>query len=40
MSTITVPRPDLTTDEVVTVLRNGLRPDYNVLPSASWPSKA
>jgi hypothetical protein len=32
MSTITVPRPDLTTDEVVTVLRNGLRPDYNVLP--------
>jgi hypothetical protein len=32
MSTITVPRPDLTTDEVVTVLRNGLRPGYNVLP--------
>jgi hypothetical protein len=32
MSTITVPRPDLTTGEVVTVLRNGLRADYNVLP--------
>jgi hypothetical protein len=32
MSTITVPRPALTTEEVVTVLRNGLRPDYNVLP--------
>jgi hypothetical protein len=32
MSTITVPRPDLTTEEVVEVLRNGLPPDYNVLP--------
>jgi hypothetical protein len=32
MSTVTVPRPDLTTDEVVTALRNGLRPDYNVRP--------
>jgi hypothetical protein len=32
MPTVTVPRADLTTDEVVTVLRNGLGPDYNVLP--------
>jgi hypothetical protein len=32
MSTVTVPRADLTTDEVVTVLRNGLGADYNVLP--------
>jgi hypothetical protein len=32
MSTVTVSRADLTTDEVVTVLRNGLRADYNVLP--------
>jgi hypothetical protein len=32
MPTVTVPRADLTTDEVATVLRNGLGPDYNVLP--------
>lgn len=32
MSTVTVPRADLTTDEVVTVLRDGPGPDYNVLP--------
>jgi hypothetical protein len=32
MSTVTVPRADLTTEEVVTVLRDGLGPDYNVLP--------
>jgi hypothetical protein len=32
MPTVTVPRANLTTDEVVTVLRDGLGPDYNVLP--------
>jgi hypothetical protein len=32
MPTITVPRPGLTTEEVVGVLRAGLPPDYNVLP--------
>jgi hypothetical protein len=32
MSTITVPRADLTTEEVVTALRNGLGENYNVLP--------
>jgi hypothetical protein len=32
MATVTVPRADLTTAEVVTVLRDGLGPDYNVLP--------
>jgi hypothetical protein len=32
MSTITVPKADLTTEEVVTVLRDGLGPRYNVLP--------
>jgi hypothetical protein len=32
MPTITVSRPDLTTAEVVTVLRDGLGPRYNVLP--------
>jgi hypothetical protein len=32
MSTVTVPREDLTTEEVVTVLRDGLGADYNVLP--------
>jgi hypothetical protein len=32
MSTITVSRTDLTTEEVVNVLRNGLPPDYTVLP--------
>jgi hypothetical protein len=32
MSTVTVPRRDLTTEEVVTVLRDGLGARYNVLP--------
>jgi hypothetical protein len=32
MPTVTVPRADLTTEEVVTVLRDGLGPEYNVLP--------
>jgi hypothetical protein len=32
MPTVTVTRADLTTEEVVTVLRNGLGDDYNVLP--------
>jgi hypothetical protein len=32
MSTLTIPRADLTTEEVVTVLRNGLGENYNVLP--------
>ncbi len=32
MSTITIPRPDLTTTEVVEALREGLGPGYNVLP--------
>jgi hypothetical protein len=32
MSTVTVPRADLTTEEVVTELRNGLGAGYNVLP--------
>jgi len=32
MSTVTLPRADLTTEEVVTVLRNGLGENYNVLP--------
>jgi hypothetical protein len=32
MPTITVPRADVTTKEVVTVLREGLGPRYNVLP--------
>jgi hypothetical protein len=32
MSTLTVPRPDLTTEEVVRVLRDGLGENYNVLP--------
>ncbi len=32
MPTVTVPRADLTTEEVVTVLRNGLGTGYNVLP--------
>jgi hypothetical protein len=32
MPTVTVPRADLTTEEVVTVLRNGLGASYNVLP--------
>lgn len=32
MSTVTVSRANLTTEEVVTVLRDGLGADYNVLP--------
>ena len=32
MATVTVPRADLTTEEVVRVLHDGLGPDYNVLP--------
>jgi hypothetical protein len=32
MPTVTVPRADLTTEEVATVLRDGLGAGYNVLP--------
>jgi hypothetical protein len=32
MPTVTVPRADLTTEEVVKVLRDGLGAGYNVLP--------
>lgn len=32
MPTVTVPRTDLTTEEVVRVLRDGLGAGYNVLP--------
>ena len=32
MPTVTVSRSDLTTEEVSKVLRDGLGPDYNVLP--------
>jgi hypothetical protein len=32
MYTVTVPRADLTTEEVVTALRDGLGAGYNVLP--------
>jgi hypothetical protein len=32
MPTITVPRPDVTTEQVSEVLRQGLGPRYNVLP--------
>jgi hypothetical protein len=32
MSTITVPRADVTTEEVSEALRQGLGPKYNVLP--------
>ncbi len=32
MSTITFPRSDVTSDEVVDALRRGLGPRYNVLP--------
>ena len=32
MPTVTVPRTDLTTEEVATVLRDGLGAGYNVLP--------
>lgn len=32
MYTITIPRNDLTAEEVVQALRNGLGPTYNVLP--------
>ncbi len=32
MSTVTVPRTDVTSEEVSEALRNGLGPAYNVLP--------
>lgn len=32
MSTVTVPRPDVTIDEVTDALRHGLGPKYTVLP--------
>lgn len=32
MSTITIPRPDVSTEEVSASLRDGLGPDYQVLP--------
>ena len=32
MPTVTVPRADLTTEEVVSALRDGLGDSYNVLP--------
>lgn len=32
MSTITIPSPDITTDDVSTALRTGLGPRYHVLP--------
>jgi hypothetical protein len=32
MSTITIPRPDVTREEVTDMLRQGLRPRYHVLP--------
>jgi hypothetical protein len=32
MPTVTVPRADLTTEEVVSALKDGLGDDYNVLP--------
>lgn len=32
MFTLTISRPDLTTDQVVAALRDGLGPEYNVLP--------
>jgi hypothetical protein len=32
MSTITIPRSDVTSDEVTDALRQGLGPRYNVLP--------
>jgi hypothetical protein len=32
VSTITIPRPDLTSEEVTDALRQGLEPRYNVLP--------
>ena len=34
MFTITVPRSDVTSDEVTGALRHGLGPRYNVLPGA------
>jgi hypothetical protein len=38
MSTITVPRPDVTTEEVAEVLRQRLGPRYHVLPgrAVNW----
>ena len=35
MPTVTVPRADVTTEEVVTVLRDGLGAEYNVLPGVA-----
>ena len=35
MSTITVPRSDVTSDEVAEALRQGLGPRYNVLPGTA-----
>jgi hypothetical protein len=35
MPTITIPRADVTTEEVSEVLRNGLGPQYNVLPESA-----
>jgi hypothetical protein len=32
MATITIPRPDVTIEEVTDALRQGLDPKYNVLP--------
>jgi hypothetical protein len=32
MSTITIPRPDVTTEDVTAALRNGLGSSYQVLP--------
>ena len=43
MTTITVPRTDLTAEEVAAVLRDGLGADYHVLPGMAMgqlPSKA
>ncbi len=35
MPTVTVPRADLSTEEVATILRDGLGAGYNVLPGMS-----
>jgi len=32
MSTVTIPRPDVTTEDVAAALRKGLRPRYQVKP--------
>jgi hypothetical protein len=34
MSTVTIPQPDVTTEEVSAALRKGLGPRYRVLPGA------